>query len=255
MPWNPNIYNQFKDIRFKPFYDLSELIIGDKMLTAVDLGCGTGEQTALLSERFSQTTFLGLDSSAEMLSESHKLETAHLEFRHSTIQQFLSEPRNWDLIFSNAALQWLDDHALLFPEIISKLNVGGQLAVQMPYQPDNILNKILFEMAAEEPYRSYLKGWNRLSSVLDIDVYAQLLFDNGLDQLDISLRVYPIIATDIDTLYNFIAGSALIPYIDRLEDDKKNKFVEEFKSCINRHFPKFPTIYSFKRILLYGRKK
>ncbi|MGJ1225935.1 methyltransferase domain-containing protein [Sphingobacterium siyangense] len=254
MPWNPEIYNQFKDVRFKPFYDLSELITADKMEHAVDLGCGTGEQTAILSEQFSQATFLGVDSSAEMLSKSHKLETERLKFRQSSVENFLAEPKTWDLIFSNAALQWLEDHQALFPQIISKLNVGGQLAIQMPYQPENILNKILFELATEEPYRSYLRGWNRPSSVLDMDTYAQLLFDNGLDQLNLSLRVYPLIAADADMLYNFIAGSALIPYMEQLEEDKKSVFVTEFKTRIEKHFTKFPAIYSFKRILLYGRK-
>lgn len=255
MPWNPTVYNQFKDIRFKPFYDLSELVTADKIEHAVDLGCGTGEQTAILSEQFSQATFLGVDSSAEMLSKSHQLETERLKFRQSSVENFLAEPKTWDLIFSNAALQWLEDHQVLFPKIISKLNDGGQLAIQMPYQQENILNKILFELSMEEPYRSYLKGWNRASSVLDIDSYAQLLFDNGLDQLNLSLRVYPLIAPDAETLYNFIAGSALIPYIEHLEEEKKPLFVAAFKTRIKKHFVKFPAIYSFKRILLYGRKR
>lgn len=78
MPWNPDNYNQFKEIRFKPFYDLAELIVGDTILHAVDLGCGTGEQTAILSEKLAEADFLGIDSSAEMLSGSHQLETERL---------------------------------------------------------------------------------------------------------------------------------------------------------------------------------
>ncbi|MDR6737062.1 methyltransferase domain-containing protein [Sphingobacterium sp. 2149] len=254
MPWNLNSYYQFKDIRFKPFYDLAELIVGDNVLDAVDLGCGTGEQTAILSEKFTNINFLGLDSSAEMLSHSYYLQTEHLKFRQSTVEKFVAEPSTWDLIFSNAALQWVDDHRVLFPQLISKLKLGGQLAVQMPYQPENILNKILFELGNEEPFRTYLNDWNRPSPVLDIDTYAKMLFENGLDQLDLSLRVYPLLAADADTLYNFIAGSALIPYFERLEQAKKVEFVDEFKTRINKHFSKFPNIYPFKRILLYGRK-
>ncbi|WP_293955478.1 MULTISPECIES: methyltransferase domain-containing protein [unclassified Sphingobacterium] len=255
MSWNPDNYNQFKEIRFKPFYDLAELIVGDTILNAVDLGCGTGEQTAILSEKLAEADFLGIDSSAEMLSGSHQLETERLKFRQSSVEKFLNEPRTWDLIFSNAALQWLENHQALFPQLISKLNAGGQLAVQMPYQPENILNKMLFELGNEEPFCTYLNDWNRSSSVLDIDAYAKLLFENGVDQLDLSLRVYPLIATDADTLYSFIAGSALIPYLERLAEDKKVLFIDEFKTRINKHFSKFPAIYSFKRILLYGRKK
>jgi len=158
------------------------------------------------------------------------------------------------LIFSNAALQWLDDHQTLFPHLISKLSSGGQLAVQMPYQPENVLNKLLSELAGEEPYRSYLDGWNRASSVLSIDEYAQILFHSGLEELDLSLRIYPIIAAEAEVLYDFISGSALIPYIERLDEDKRPAFIEAFKTRIKQHFSRFPAIYPFKRILLYGRK-
>ncbi|PUV24723.1 methyltransferase domain-containing protein [Sphingobacterium athyrii] len=254
MPWNPDVYNQFKDIRFKPFYDLSELIASEVTMKAVDLGCGTGEQTAILSDRFQQATFLGIDSSPEMLSASSKLENERLRFENGNVENFLETAGSWDLIFSNAALQWLDDHRVLFPRLISKLSRGGQLAVQMPYQPDNVLNKILFDMAEEEPYRNYLAGWNRPSSVLSIDDYASILFDSGLKELNLSLRIYPIIAAESDTLYNFISGSALIPYIERLDEDKRPDFIADFKMRIKQFFSKFPAIYAFKRILLYGRK-
>ncbi|WP_454881200.1 methyltransferase domain-containing protein [Sphingobacterium detergens] len=254
MPWNPDIYNKFKDIRFKPFFDLSELIASEATMKAVDLGCGTGEQTAILSDKFPQATFLGIDASPEMLSMSRKLEHEHLKFENSSVEKFLETAGSWDLIFSNAALQWLDDHQTLFPHLISKLSSGGQLAVQMPYQPENVLNKLLFELAAEEPYRSYLDGWNRASSVLSIDDYAQILFHSGLEELDLSLRIYPIIAAEAEVLYDFISGSALIPYIERLDEDKRPVFIEAFKTRIKQHFSRFPAIYPFKRILLYGRK-
>ncbi|WP_286858672.1 MULTISPECIES: methyltransferase domain-containing protein [Sphingobacterium] len=254
MPWNPDVYNQFKDIRFKPFYDLSELIASEVTMKAVDLGCGTGEQTAILSDRFPQATFLGIDSSPEMLSASSKLENERLRFENGNVENFLEMAGSWDLIFSNAALQWLDDHRVLFPRLISKLSSGGQLAIQMPYQPENVLNKLLFELAGEEPYRSYLDGWNRASSVLSIDDYAQILFHAGLEELDLSLRIYPIIAAEVDVLYDFISGSALIPYIERLDEDKRPAFIEAFKIRIKQYFSRFPAIYPFKRILLYGRK-
>ncbi|WP_104380875.1 methyltransferase domain-containing protein [Sphingobacterium sp. HMA12] len=254
MPWNPDVYNQFKDIRFKPFFDLSELIVSEVKMRAVDLGCGTGEQTAILSDKFPHATFLGIDSSPEMLLASSKLENERLKFENSNVENFLETTGSWDLIFSNAALQWLNDHRVLFPRLISKLSQGGQLAVQMPYQPGNVLNKILFEMAEEEPYRSYLAGWNRPSSVLSIDEYAAILFDSGLKDLDLSLRVYPIIAAESDMLYDFISGSALIPYIERLDEDKRPEFISDFKMRIKLFFSRFPAIYAFKRILLYGRK-
>ncbi|ALR30793.1 trans-aconitate methyltransferase [Chryseobacterium sp. IHB B 17019] len=254
MPWNPDIYNQFKNIRFKPFFDIADLIKDEKQMKVVDFGCGTGEQTAILAEKFPLATFLGVDSSAEMLEKSKALENDRLHFRKATTEEILDRDENWDLIFSNAALQWSDDHQNLFPKLISKLKSNGQLAVQMPYQPGNILNKILFEMANEEPFRTHLNGWNRPSAVLTVDEYAQILFYNGIENLDISQKVYPIIAEDHETLFNFISGSALIPYLERLNEEQQNTFTSEFKQRIAKSFPTLPAIYSFKRILLYGRK-
>lgn len=255
MPWNPDVYNQFKDIRFKPFYDLAELITDEKEMKAVDLGCGTGEQTAILTEKLPNAVFTGIDSSPEMLEKSKTLENGRLHFRISTTEEMLDADENWDLIFSNAALQWSDNHQELFPKLISKLKSGGQLAVQMPYQPGNTLNKILFELALDEPFRTQLNDWNRPSAVLTIDEYAQILFDNGIEDLNLSQKVYPIIAENHDTLFNFISGSALIPYLERLDEEQQKAFTSEFKQRIEKNFPKLPAIYAFKRILLYGRKK
>jgi trans-aconitate 2-methyltransferase len=255
MPWNPQVYNQFKNIRFKPFFDLADLIADEKEMKAIDLGCGTGEQTAILTEKFPQATFIGIDSSPEMLERSKSLENERLHFRQSTTEEILTSDENWDLIFSNAALQWSDNHKDLFPKLISKLKTNGQLAIQMPYQPGNILNQILFEMANEEPFKTQLNNWNRPSAVLTIDEYAQILFDNGIEDLNLSQKVYPIIAEDHETLFNFISGSALIPYLERLDDEQQETFSTEFKYRIAKNFVKLPAIYSFKRILMYGRKK
>ncbi len=254
MPWNPEVYNQFKNIRFRPFFDLMSLIKSQPNMQAIDLGCGTGEQTAILAEKFPTVHFLGIDTSLEMLEHSKNLENERLNFKIASTEQFIKEPKKWDLIFSNAALQWSNGHLDLFPAMISKLNDKGQIAIQMPYQPENKLNEILFDLANEEPYKTQLKSWNRPSQVLKIDDYAQLFFENGLTDLQLSLRIYPIIAENHNTLYNFISGSALIPYLERLSDYDQTNFIIEFKKRIADNYQKLPAIYAFKRLLMYGEK-
>jgi len=254
MPWNPEIYNKFKNIRYQPFYDLADLIKPAKSIKAIDLGCGTGEQTAILADKFKGANFLGIDSSAEMLEKSKSFETDNLQFHQSTIEDTLDSAEKWDLIFSNAALQWSNEHKTLFPRLIDLLNPQGQFAVQMPVQKENLLNKMLFELVEEEPFKSDLKGWKKDSPVLSIDEYAQILFDGGLEDIQIAQKVYPIIANDHDTLYDFISGSSLIPYMERLAGEQKERFINAYKEKIAKHFPKLPAIYAFKRILLYGRK-
>lgn len=254
MPWNPNTYNLFKNVRFQPFYDLSALINLEAGSQAIDLGCGTGEQTALLAERFPDSDFLGIDSSIEMLNKTKDLKRRNLKFQVCSIEEIARNEEKWDLIFSNAALQWSPNHKELFPILLSKLKPKGQFAVQMPCQAENALNILLHQLAQEEPFSSQLRGWNPTSSVLSIDEYSQLLFENGMEELQISVKVYPIIADSEKTLFQFIAGTALIPYMERQDQQEQLAFSQAFKARIAEHFQKFPTIYAFKRLLLYGRK-
>lgn len=254
MPWNPDLYNQFKNIRYQPFFDLMNLISPKNLHKAIDIGCGTGEQTKILSEKFPDARFFGIDSSAEMLHKSLEFKGKNLDFKQKTIEELYDSDEKHDLIFSNAALQWSDDHHKLFPKIISLVNENGQFAVQMPVQNENVLNQILTQLASEEPFKTQLKGFNRISPVLSLDEYAKIMFEGGLKDLNISVKVYPIIVDDAERLFDFISGSALIPYMERLSGSDAKVFVEEFKTRIRNKFEDFPAIYAFKRILLYGRK-
>lgn len=255
MPWNPEVYNQFKNIRYQPFFDLMNLVAAENLYRAADVGCGTGEQTSLLSQRFENCYFTGIDASDEMLAEADKYKKKMLDFRLSTIETFTNTDSKWDLIFSNAALQWVDNHKELFPRLISKLNKNGQLAVQMPFQHDNILNKILLNMVTEKPFNQLLGGFRREPPLLQIDDYATIMLECGLQELNISLKVYPIIAVNEMDLYRFISGSALIPYMERLDAAGQELFKSLFIERVKEQFPKFPAIYSFKRLLLYGIKR
>ncbi|KAF2506955.1 methyltransferase domain-containing protein [Flavobacterium zhairuonense] len=254
MPWNPEIYNKFKDIRFKPFVDLMELIKPIESGKAIDLGCGTGEQSIFLAEKFKQIDFLGVDSSSEMLAKSKKYVTDNLHFEQSTNEGIANSDKKWDLVFSNAALQWSDNHEELFPKLINSINSGGQFAIQMPVQNENMLNKILHQLVVEEPFKDYLKGWKRNSPVLSMDQYAQIMFDGKLEDIQVIQKVYPIIAQNHDELYDFISGSALIPYMELFNEDQKKLFTSIYKERIANNFPKLPAIYAFKRIFLYGTK-
>lgn len=254
MPWNPEKYNQFKNIRYQPFFDLTDLISSENLKTAIDLGCGTGEQTGILAEKFENAEFLGIDPSPEMLAKSKEFEKGNLHFQKGTAEEFVKTDKKWDLVFSNAALQWSENHAELFPKIISKVTEKGQFAVQMPVQNENILNQILLKLVQEKPFSDYLNDWKRESTVLSIDQYAQILFDGGLRDIQIIQKVYPIIAKNPDELFDFISGSSLIPYMERLSGRQQTEFASEYKNRIEKSFLKFPAIYAFKRLLLYGKK-
>ncbi|KRD59592.1 trans-aconitate methyltransferase [Flavobacterium sp. Root935] len=251
MTWDPKKYNEFKEERSKPFLDLTSHIVDKPNLKVIDLGCGTGELTKKLSEKLTNPIVLGIDNSAEMLAKAPL--GSHLNFEKRTILEQLENETKWDLIFSNAALQWIDNHNELFKKIISRINLGGQLVVQMPQQNENILNKILLNLVQEEPFSSYLNDWTRPSPVLTLDEYAKILFQNGGKDLVLYEKVYPLISANKNDFFDFISGSALTVYQERLKPNEFEELSHEFKKRIDTYFPVVPSIYAFRRLIIYGK--
>src|SRR5512133_1607987 len=127
MPWDPNQYHKFQAERSAPFFDLLALVEKRPNLKAVDLGCGTGELTRQLGDALPASAVTGLDSSVQMLAKAAAFAGSGLHFEQGDQAQLTGE---WDLIFSNAALQWSEDHAELIPRLYRQLAPGGQIAVQ-----------------------------------------------------------------------------------------------------------------------------
>lgn len=253
MAWNPDQYNRFKTERFAPFYDLLQLIDVSADLNVIDLGCGTGELTSKLAEILPNANVLGVDSSEEMLAQSTTFVKPQLKFEQRTIEAQLNTGQKWDLVFSNAALQWVDDHEALLSKIIASIKAGGQLIVQIPSQNENLLNKMLNTLVAEEPYCAALGSWSRTSPVLTTDTYAQIVFENGGKEINIYEKIYPLVVANSEELFNWIAGTTLIPYIEKLNGQIKEDFVAEFKKRIHEQFIKTPILYPFKRIIIAAK--
>ena len=251
MPWNPHVYDQFKEQRQQPFFDLLAHIRPQARMRIVDLGCGTGELTLALAERFEDAEVLGIDNSAEMLQQAPT--HSRVQFRQQSIQDYVANGEQADVLVANASLQWLDEHQILWPQLIHKLRPQGQLAVQMPNQAHNRLNQLLGLLAQQAPYAELLQGWHRPSSVLELDDYAQILFSAQAQTMTLYQKVYPQIAASSADLYQFIAGSALIPYLEHLPASAHAEFIAVFKHSIEQAFPHMPALYAFKRILMHAQ--
>ncbi|MBB5439201.1 trans-aconitate 2-methyltransferase [Pedobacter sp. AK017] len=250
MPWNPEVYNKFKQERFAPFYDLLALINVRPGLNVIDLGCGTGELTRQLTDHLPTAQVLGIDASSEMLKEAKTFKTNQLNFEQRSIEQQIKEGLKYDLVFSNAALQWLENHETLIPTIITMLQPGGQLVVQVPSNQDHFTHRFIRTLAQQEPYCSALNGWIRSVPVLNIESYANLLFDHGGSEIIVFEKVYPHILKDTAALFDWVSGTALIPYLEKLPEKLKTDFIATYKIGLAHNFQEAPVFYPFKRILM-----
>jgi trans-aconitate 2-methyltransferase len=250
MSWSPDTYNKFKKERFAPFYDLIELIEVKAPKKVLDLGCGTGELTRLLADHLTGSTVLGIDSSEEMLEQSAEYSNENTRFECRSIQEEIQREEKWDLIFSHAALQWVDDHEKLFPSLIEKLSPGGQILVQVPSNQDHYSQVALISLASEVSFKEVLGGWVRQTPVLQIGTYADILFKQGGSAITVYEKVYPHIVKDAGSLYEWISGTALIPYMERLPEKWRDSFKEKYRKKLAEEFKDSPLFYPFKRILL-----
>ena len=250
MPWDPAQYHKFQAQRSAPFYDLLALVDVRPNLKAVDLGCGTGELTRQLADKLPNSDVTGLDSSPQMLEKAASFSGPNLHFEQGDQSQLTGE---WDLIFSNAALQWSEHHAELIPYLYRHLKPGGQIAVQVPSNHNHISHQIIRETAGEEPFRTLLRGFQRFAPVLSIDQYAQILFDCGAQEIGVFEKIYAHVLEDSDAVVEWISGTACVPYFERLGDSKE-VFLNTIRTKMRAAFPQTPVFYPFRRTLFSARR-
>jgi trans-aconitate 2-methyltransferase len=250
MPWNPEKYHQFQSERSAPFDDLLKLVDIRPGLRVVDLGCGTGELTGRLADTLPDSDALGIDSSPQMLERTVEYARPGLRFELGNLSELSGE---WDLIFSNAALQWSEDHDRLFPFLFRRLSPSGQLAVQMPSNHNSIAHLTIIEAAKREPFASALDGWTRQSPVLPIEAYAALLFREEAQEIVVFEKVYPHILENADAIVDWISGTALLPYFERL-GSLKDEFVSAIRQELRASMPGEPVFYPFRRTFISARK-
>ena len=251
MQWNPEQYYKFRMQRFAPFADLLPLIRARERARVIDLGCGSGEITSMLADAIPGSDILGIDASKNMLELAKRQASPGLKFRLGRIEDF-AEP--CDLIFSNAALHWSDDHPTLIPWLFSHLSPGGQIAVQVPSNHDHDSQRIIREIALETPFFEALQGWSRKSPVLSVTHYVELLYAAGAQNIVAFEKVYPHELDNADDILEWVRGTALLPYLQRLPEDLPELFIERYRERLHERWPGSPVLYTYQRILFAARK-
>lgn len=252
--WDPEQYERFRDERSRPFFDLLAMVRPIPGGRAVDLGCGTGELTKVLHETVGARATIGLDNSETMLAKSADRAGNGLRFKLGTILRFRpSKP--FDLVFSNAALQWVPDHETLFPKLADAIAPGGQLAVQMPANHDHASHVIADALAREEPFLAEMDGHVRNWPVLPVEQYARILDRLGFDDVQALVRVYVHHLPGPEDVVEWVKGTYLTHYRERLSPEGYTAYLDAYRERLLAALPdERPFVYTYKRILLHGTK-
>jgi len=238
----------------RPFFDLLSQIKRDDFHTIVDLGCGPGNLTQVLAERWPNATVIGVDSSPEMLALTKPGPGLHFE---------LGDTRSWrpenplDLVMSNAALQWVPDHARLLPRLIEMLTPDGVLAVQMPDHFGMDVSRAIAEAVGAGPWRDALEGVGQHpATVKPVEWYATFLRGLGLD-VNAWQSTYCRFLTGEDAVLDWMTATALRPMLSVLDDATAKEFLNVAGERFLAYYPKTgdATMVASKRIFFVASRR
>lgn len=253
MPWEPDRYLQFSDERLRPALDLLARIPLSRPMRIVDLGCGAGNVTRLLAERWPNAELTGLDSSPEMLERARSA-LPGARFELAGVEHWDSEDP-LDLLFSNAALHWVDQHEALFPRLLDMLSPGGVLAVQMPGNFDAPSHRLIRELAAS-PAWSDKVGSGRMGAVLGMADYHRLLAARST-RLSLWESTYWQALHGATPVLDWLRGTTLLPYVAPMDEATREAFFSELGALLADAYPSDgngTTLFPFRRIFIVAQR-
>ena len=254
--WDPERYQQFETERNEPFFDLLRMIRPSPHMRIIDLGCGTGKLTRFMHHALHADETLGIDISQEMLRLTESIEEPNLHFKLMDVLDFANSNSEdkYDLIISNACLQWIPHHDELLEKLMNHLNNNGQLAIQIPSNFDYPTHSIAKELAAHPPFNHYLEGHHE-PAVLKPEQYAEILYKLGFRNQIVRLQVYGHELKSAENAIEWIQGSLLTYYRSHLPKEIYQEFFNLYKEKILARFGRTsPFFMPFKRILLHAQK-
>jgi trans-aconitate 2-methyltransferase len=283
--WNPEEYLKFRDERTQPCRDLAARISIPQVRTVIDLGCGPGNSTQVLAERWPDAQITGLDSDTSMINVAIESlprgrwitgdianwaagkppnETAANPAGATTAENKVEkdvQPQDaeiYDVVFSNAAMQWLPDHGVLYPQIFSHVAPSGALAVQIPSSFDRPAHRLLREIAASIAWRKWFpSGRVRNWAARDAEFYYDLLAPLA-SRVDIWQTEYFHVLPNAEAIVDWYRGTGMRPYLNAIsEDADREKFIAEYTEKIRAAYKPRPDgkiLFPFLRIFLIAYK-
>ena len=253
MRWDPTQYARFADHRSRPFFELTARIGADHPGRVVDLGCGTGELTVTLAQRWPGASVSGIDSSPEMIARAPA--DGGVDFAVGDATEF--DAAGVDVLVSNAMLQWVPSHQRLLARWAQELSPGGWLAFQVPSNFDAPSHRLMRELAQSSAWRAQLGGVLRHGDAVATPAeYLDLMAGQGL-AVDAWQTTYEQVLTGEDPVLEWVRGTGLRPVLAALSDEDGARFSAEYAAQLREAYPARPygTVFGFARTFVVAHKR
>jgi trans-aconitate 2-methyltransferase len=232
--WSASLYLKFEDERSRPARDLLAQVPLTSARRVFDLGCGPGNSTELLVARFPDAEVVGVDTSADMLAAARKRLPAQ-RFVAGDVASWMPDAPA-DLLFSNALFQWIPDHIAVLARLMGALGSGGVLAVQLPDSLGEPSHALMREMAQSEPWAArFTTPIERQAIGAPRDYYDALKPLSA--RLDIWHTLYNHPMTDAAAIVEWLKGTGLRPYLDRLDSSEQGAWLAEYEARVAKAYP------------------
>ena len=248
--WRPSLYLKFGNQRTQPCLDLAHRIAATDLSQIVDLGCGPGNSTAVLKAQWPEGRITGVDNSPLMLEQARRNDT-EVEWVEADVATWRPRERV-DLIFSNAALQWVPDHQTLLPSLLGHLRTPGVLAVQIPYHLHSPAHRIIEALCKESPWRTWLSPAPQPFEILEPDEYYRLLAPLGR-KVELWQTTYLHVLERPSAVVEWMQGTGLRPYLEGLPSTERDGFLTAYGQRGEQAFPAQPdgrVLFPFPRLFL-----
>jgi trans-aconitate 2-methyltransferase len=233
--WNPQLYLQYGKERTQPSRDLVARIQLDNPGSIIDLGCGPGNSTQILKERWPHADITGLDKSPGMIEKAGK-DYPDQKWIVGDVASMEGE-QQYDLVFSNATLQWLPDHHLLIPKLFRLVKPNGVMATQLPANQNSPLHQLLIATSRKRKWSSYTEGVEKLLTYNNAGFYYDA-FSSIAKSVAIWETIYYHIYNSHQDLIDFYKSTGMKPILERLPDDQaRHEFEAELLGEYQKIYP------------------
>jgi trans-aconitate 2-methyltransferase len=248
--WNPSLYLQYGAERTRPAMELLARVALEDVTDVVDLGCGPGNSTALLRQRWPSAQITGVDVSPAMLEQA-RVALPECQFVEMDISKY-RPAHPLSVIFANASLQWVPNHYELLPHLVSLLKLNGVLAIQMPdntMEPTHVaMREVAYEQGYPDRSRDALPG---------VHAYYDILTDAGCD-VDIWRTTYYHKMSSHQAIIDWVSATGLRPWLQDLSQSEQINYLSRYEELLEQQYPlqeNGQILLAFPRLFIVARRE